>query len=43
MSISSIDWEQITTVCVDSGQLILIDPCYINDHWKIEQYQDIRR
>lgn len=32
----------IGEVGVDSGQLLLCDPCYIDSQWKAEQFQDIR-
>jgi hypothetical protein len=30
-------------VSVDSGQVIICDPCYIDDNWKQEEFKDIRR
>lgn len=32
----------IGTVSIDSGQLLLIDPAYIDDFWKRVPFQDIR-
>lgn len=34
---------QIGVVGVDSGQLVLCDPCYIDSQWKKEDFQDIRK
>ncbi len=34
--------EKIGVVVVDSGQLMITDPCYIDSHWKYEPYDDIR-
>lgn len=34
--------ELIGYVGVDSGQLLLCDPCYIDSEWKQENFQDIR-
>jgi len=34
---------QIGVVGVDSGQLIICDPCYIDDSWKEEEFVDYRR
>ena len=35
-------WELIGHVGVDSGQLLVTDPCYLNG-WKNADYQDVRR
>ena len=32
------DWEQIGEVGVDSGQLMVCDPCYIDGEWEKEDY-----
>lgn len=32
----------IGEVGVDSGQLLLCDPCYIDSEWKNDQFEDIR-
>ena len=32
----------IGNVGVDSGQLLLCDPCYIDSQWKKEDFEDIR-
>lgn len=34
--------ELIGHVGVDSGQLMLCDPCYIDSQWKEEDFEDIR-
>lgn len=34
---------QIGVVGVDSGQLVLCDPCYIDSQWEKEDFQDIRK
>ena len=34
--------ELIGQVGVDSGQLLLCDPCYIDSEWEQEDFQDIR-
>ena len=34
--------EVIGHVGVDSGQLLLCDPCYIDSEWKKEDFEDIR-
>jgi hypothetical protein len=34
--------ELIGHVGVDSGQLLLCDPCYIDSEWKKEEFTDIR-
>ena len=34
--------ELIGYVGVDSGQLLLCDPCYIDSEWEQEDFQDIR-
>jgi len=33
----------IGEVGVDSGQLLLCDPCYIDSQWKKEDFQDVRK
>ena len=35
--------ELIGHVGVDSGQLMIVDPCYIDSHWKHTEFIDIRR
>ncbi len=35
-------WEKIGTVGVDSGSLMLCDPCYIDSSWQKREYLDIR-
>ena len=30
-------------VGVDSGQVMMCDPCYVDKHWKNEEFPDIRR
>ena len=34
--------ELIGHVGVDSGQLLLCDPCYIDSEWKKEDFEDVR-
>lgn len=34
--------EEMGFVAVDSGQLMITDPCYIDSQWKDEPYEDIR-
>lgn len=34
--------EEIGTVSVDSGQLLITDPCYIDSEWSKEEFEDIR-
>jgi hypothetical protein len=34
--------KQIGSVGVDSGQLIICDPCYIDSEWEKEEFEDIR-
>ncbi len=34
--------ELIGHVGVDSGQLLLCDPCYIDSEWEQEDFTDIR-
>lgn len=36
-------WIKIGEVGVDSGQLMVCDPCYIDSEWKKEGFDDIRR
>lgn len=33
----------IGTCAVDSGQILLIDPCYIDSMWSDESYEDVCR
>lgn len=35
-------WKQIGEVGVDSGQLMVCDPCYIDSEWECSEYKDIR-
>ncbi len=35
--------ELIGSVGVDSGQLMICDPCYIDEKWEKEVFEDIRR
>ncbi len=34
--------EEMGTVAVDSGQLMITDPCYIDSEWEKEEFEDIR-
>lgn len=36
------EWKHIGMVGVDSGQLIVCDPCYIDSEWEYSEYKDIR-
>jgi len=33
------DWKQIGVVGVDSGQLMVCDPCYIDSQWESEDFE----
>lgn len=37
------NWKQIGTAAVDSGQLLLIDPLYLNARWEKKEFEDIRQ
>ena len=34
--------EEMGMVAVDSGQLMITDPCYINSEWQDDEFEDIR-
>ncbi len=34
--------EEMGMVAVDSGQLMITDPCYINSEWQEDEFEDIR-
>jgi hypothetical protein len=34
-------WELIGHCSVDSGQIMLCDPCYIESHWKHEDFNGV--
>lgn len=34
--------EEIGSVAVDSGQLMITDPCYVDSEWEKEDFEDIR-
>ncbi len=36
------EWEQIGVVGVDSGQLMICDPSYVDDQWVEAPFEDIR-
>ncbi|TES62290.1 hypothetical protein E2P84_42095 [Burkholderia cepacia] len=36
-------WERIGDVPVDSGQVVIIDPSYIDRRWVIKPLQDVRQ
>lgn len=36
------EWVKIGKVGVDSGQLMLCDPCYIDNNWVKEEFVDLR-
>jgi hypothetical protein len=33
-------WKEIGVVGVDSGQLVITDPCYIDSQWEKEEFND---
>lgn len=33
-------WKKIGVVAVDSGQLMICDPCYIDRHWVVEKQEN---
>jgi len=35
-------WKKFGDVMVDSGQLMIVDPCYVESHWVNGDYVDIR-
>lgn len=35
--------KEIGVVGVDSGQILVCDPCYIDSEWKHEEFEDIRK
>ncbi|VWC80907.1 hypothetical protein BLA39750_01190 [Burkholderia lata] len=37
------NWERIGDVAVDSGQVVIIDPSYIDRHWVTKPLQDVRQ
>lgn len=34
--------KKIGVIGIDSGQIIICDPCYIDEHWSHEEFKDIR-
>jgi hypothetical protein len=34
--------EEVGSVAVDSGQLMITDPCYVDSEWEKEDFEDIR-
>lgn len=42
MSNDKEEWIKIGEVGVDSGQLMICDPCYIDSMWEKSEYKDIR-
>ncbi|MGB6189776.1 MAG: hypothetical protein WBF70_14550 [Aeromonas molluscorum] len=34
--------EEMGMVAVDSGQLMITDPCYINSEWQDDEFEDVR-
>ncbi|WP_417609215.1 hypothetical protein [Owenweeksia hongkongensis] len=34
--------EEMGLVAVDSGQLMITDPCYVDSEWQIEEFEDLR-
>jgi len=39
---AELEIEEIGLVAVDSGQLMICDPCYINSEWQGDEFEDIR-
>ncbi len=39
----NIEEKKIGVVAVDSGQLLICDPCYIDSEWQYKEFLDIRR
>jgi hypothetical protein len=39
---SDLEIEEIGFVAVDSGQLMITDPCYIDSEWKEDEFEDLR-
>ncbi|MBB5546529.1 hypothetical protein A8H39_00110 [Paraburkholderia fungorum] len=37
------NWERIGEVPVDSGQVMLVDPTYIDSNWQDKPFEDIRQ
>lgn len=35
-------WEKIGTVPVETGQLMIIDPCWVDGMWEERRFEDIR-
>lgn len=36
-----VEWHQIGVVGVDSGQVMLCDPCYLDSQWKRSRKNEI--
>lgn len=36
-------WEEIAQVDVDSGQILIVDPAYVDERWEKQAFQDIRQ
>lgn len=34
-------WLELGVVGVDSGQLLIVDPCYLNEHKQVSSYEGI--
>lgn len=37
------NWERLGDVAVDSGQVVIIDPSYIDGRWVVKPLQDVRQ
>ena len=37
------EWKKIGVVGVDSGQLMICDPCYIDSEWKKEEFDSAKK
>lgn len=38
----NLEIEEMGMVAVDSGQLMITDPCYVDSHWVNEKFEDLR-
>lgn len=43
IKLASQGWEHLGTIPVDSGQVLLIDPCHVDEHWTNTEFEDIRK
>ena len=42
INVDKLEIEEMGVVAVDSGQLMITDPCYIDSEWKKEEFEDER-